>query len=149
MGGGNVDGSVTEAVTTAIGIVRESGIPNHTDSMFTTLEGEWDECMAVIKACCDALAEVAPRVELVLKADIRPGFTGELIGEVANTRVTLSAGKTRAQLGVVPAGPRVDVVALYAGADAAALDACAAAGARAVVLEALGSGNAPAARRSM
>lgn len=73
------------------------------------------------------------------------GFTGELIGGVADGRVTLAAGKTRPQLGAVPAGPRVDVVALYAGADATALDACAAAGARAVVLEALGSGNAPAA----
>lgn len=73
------------------------------------------------------------------------GFTGDLIGTVTDGRVAITAGKTRPHLGAVTSGPRVDVVALYAGADAVALDACAAAGARAVVLEALGSGNAPTA----
>jgi uncharacterized protein YqgV (UPF0045/DUF77 family) len=38
--------------------------------------------MAVVKQCCDVLAESSPRVGLVLKADIRPGFTGELDGKL-------------------------------------------------------------------
>ncbi|MEO5743196.1 MAG: thiamine-binding protein [Terracoccus sp.] len=71
-------GSVSDAVARAIRIVRDSGLPHRTDAMFTTIEGEWDECMAVVKACCDVLAETAPRVGLVLKADIRPGFSGQL-----------------------------------------------------------------------
>jgi len=70
------------------------------------------------------------------------GFTGPLLGSVADGRVALSGDKTRPYLGMPATVPRVDVVALYAGADAVALDACAAAGARAVVLSALGSGNA-------
>lgn len=73
------------------------------------------------------------------------GFTGPQVGAVAGGALTLTGGKDRPHLGELQEPPRVDVVALYAGADAVALDACAAAGAQAVVLEALGSGNAPAA----
>ncbi len=76
------DGSVSRAVADAVRIVRESGLPNETTAMFTTIEGEWDECMAVVKAATEAVARHAPRVSLVLKADIRPGFTGQLTAKV-------------------------------------------------------------------
>jgi uncharacterized protein YqgV (UPF0045/DUF77 family) len=46
--------------------------------MFTTIEGDWDEVMAVVKAACDAVGELAPRVSMTLKADIRPGVTGAM-----------------------------------------------------------------------
>lgn len=72
------DGAVTEAVARAVRIVRDSGLPHETTSMFTTIEGEWDEVMSVIKAACEAVAETSPRVSLVLKADLRPGRSGEM-----------------------------------------------------------------------
>lgn len=81
-GTGRADGSVHDAVAAAVKIVRESGLPNQTDSMFTTIEGEWDEVFAVIKQATDAVSEFGSRVSLVLKADIRPGYTGELDGKV-------------------------------------------------------------------
>ena len=72
------DPSVGDAVAAAVRIVRESGLPNETTSMFTTVEGEWDEVMDVVKRATEAVAAVAPRVSLVLKADIRPGHTDML-----------------------------------------------------------------------
>ena len=63
-----------------------------TDAMFTTIEGEWDECMAVVKGAVDLLLEHSPRVSLVLKADIRPGHTGELDGKVNRIEAVLSEG---------------------------------------------------------
>ena len=81
-GGGDGSDSVHDAVAAAVRVVRESGLPNHTDSMFTTIEGEWDEVFAVIKRATDEVGRFGRRVSLVLKADIRPGHTGELTGKV-------------------------------------------------------------------
>jgi uncharacterized protein (TIGR00106 family) len=74
--------AVGEIVAEAIRVVRASGLPNHTDAMFTTIEGEWDEVMAVIRQAVDAVAERAPRVSLVLKADMREGVTDALTEKV-------------------------------------------------------------------
>jgi len=81
--GGDETGGVGAAVAQAIRVVRASGLPNETNAMFTNIEGEWDEVMAVVKQAVDAVAAVAPRVSLVLKADIRPGHTGQLAAKVA------------------------------------------------------------------
>ncbi|MDQ4501315.1 thiamine-binding protein [Sinomonas sp. ASV322] len=74
--------SVHDAVAAAVTIVRESGVPNRTSSMFTEIEGEWDEVMDVVKRATEAVGRYGSRVSLVLKADIRPGHTGELDGKV-------------------------------------------------------------------
>ncbi|QWT23616.1 thiamine-binding protein [Subtercola sp. PAMC28395] len=76
------DASVHDAVAAAVRIVRDSGLPNHTDSMFTTIEGSWDEVFEVVRRATEAVAEYGSRVSLVLKADIRPGFEGELSAKV-------------------------------------------------------------------
>ena len=84
-------GSVSEAVARAVRVVRESGLPNETTSMFTSIEGDWDEVMAVVKEATDAVRATSNRVSLVLKADIRPGHEGELEGKI--TRMEQSLGE--------------------------------------------------------
>jgi uncharacterized protein (TIGR00106 family) len=83
---------VAEYVADAVRVVRASGLPNRTDAMFTTIEGEWDEVMAVVKGACEAVAARAPRVSVTLKADIRPGVSGALEEKMASLERHLAAG---------------------------------------------------------
>lgn len=81
-GTGRADGSVHDAVAAAVKVVRESGLPNRTTSMFTEIEGTWDECFDVVKRATEAVEPYGSRVSLVLKADIRPGYSEELDGKI-------------------------------------------------------------------
>ena len=83
--------SVAPAVARAVRVVRESGLPNRTDAMFTSVEGEWDEVMDVVKRAVAAAGEGAGRVSLVLKADIREGVTDGLTSKVEAVERELSA----------------------------------------------------------
>ena len=83
-------GGVSAAVAEAVRVVRESGLPCETNAMFTNIEGEWDEVMAVVKRAVDVVAASSPRVGLVLKADIRPGFEGQLTAKVERVEEHLS-----------------------------------------------------------
>lgn len=82
-------GSYHRAVAAAVEVVRASGLPNETTAMFTTIEGDWDEVMAVVKAATEAIGRYGSRVSLVLKADIRPGVTGDLAGKVERVEAEL------------------------------------------------------------
>ena len=85
------DGGVSEAVAAAVRVLRASGLPCETNAMFTNIEGEWDEIMAAVKAAVDVVAERYPRVGLVLKADIRPGYDGQLAAKVQRVEEHLRA----------------------------------------------------------
>ncbi|MFT4051272.1 MAG: thiamine-binding protein [Microbacterium sp.] len=87
----SADGSVHDAVAAAVAVVRASGLPHRTTSMFTELEGEWEEVFAVVKAATDAVLPFGSRVSLVLKADIRPGFSGEMDGKVSRLEAALGS----------------------------------------------------------
>ncbi len=90
--GGDETGGVSEAVAEAVRVVRASGLPCETNAMFTNIEGEWDEVMAVLKQAVDAVGARAPRVSLVLKADIRPGYDGQLTAKVERVERLLTEG---------------------------------------------------------
>jgi uncharacterized protein (TIGR00106 family) len=79
--GGATD-SVSAAVAEAVRVVVSSGLPYELNAMFTLVEGDWDEVMDVVKRAVEAASVGAPRTSLVLKADIRPGYTGQLRAKV-------------------------------------------------------------------
>jgi uncharacterized protein (TIGR00106 family) len=74
--------SVSAAVAEAVRLVRDSGLANETNAMFTNVEGEWDEVMDLIKACVTKVSEGAPRVSAVIKIDHRPGVSDGLTSKV-------------------------------------------------------------------
>lgn len=86
--------SVSHAVADAVRVVRSSGLPNRTDAMFTTIEGEWDACMDVVRRAVEAVGRHGNRVSLVLKADIRAGREGELDAKVQRLEAAIERAGT-------------------------------------------------------
>lgn len=66
-------------VAEVVKVIRESGLPNKTSSMFTEIEGDWDEVMSTVKRATMVLAERGIRTEVLIKADIRPGFKNMMV----------------------------------------------------------------------
>lgn len=86
-----VGDGVGEIVAEAVRVVRDSGLPNKTDSMFTVIEGEtWEEVMTVVQRAVEAVAARAPRVSTVIKADWRTGVTDAMNQKVASVERYLS-----------------------------------------------------------
>ena len=74
--------SVSRSVADAVRLVRDSGLANETNAMFTNVEGEWDDVMTLIKQCVEKVGESAPRVSVVIKLDVRPGAVDALAHKV-------------------------------------------------------------------
>src|SRR5947209_18462160 len=81
---------VSCVVARDVQVVRSSGLHNQTDAMLSTIEGEWDDVMDVVKRAVDAVAEVAPRVSVVLKADIRPSVHDGMTSKLASLEQKLA-----------------------------------------------------------
>ena len=69
-------------VAKVVKVIRDSGLKCHTTSMFTEIEGEWDDVFAVVKDATMALADQGIRTEVILKADVRPGYENMIDGKV-------------------------------------------------------------------
>lgn len=82
---------VGEIVAEAVRVVRESGLPNRTDAMFTVVEGEtWDEVMDVVRRAEAAVAARAPRTSTVIKVDNRPGASDAINAKVRSVEEHLA-----------------------------------------------------------
>lgn len=78
--------SVSELVADCVRIVRDSGLANETNSMFTNVEGPLGEVMDVIERCIAHVAAKASRVSVVVKMDVRADDNagGKLASKVAS-----------------------------------------------------------------
>ena len=93
-----VGDELSSEVAEVVRVIRESGLPNRTYSMFTEIEGEWDEVMRVVRDATFVLAEKGIRTEVILKADVRPGFSRMMDEKVARVNALLdSEGNKGAQ----------------------------------------------------
>ena len=91
-GDGRSGDSVHDAVAAAVKVVRDSGLAHRTTSMFTEIEGpDWDSVMDVVKRATEAVMPYGSRVSLVLKADIRPGYSGELDAKIERLEEAIDA----------------------------------------------------------
>jgi uncharacterized protein (TIGR00106 family) len=81
---------VGRVVAEGVRVVRASGLPNRSDSMFTTIEGDWDEVMGVIRAAVEEVQKYAPRVGLQIQADIRPSVPDGMTRKVEDMERYLS-----------------------------------------------------------
>ena len=84
---------LSKHVAEVVKVIRASGLPNKTYSMFTEIEGDWDAVMAVVKRATFVLAEKGIRTEVVLKADIRPGVSNMMTGKVDRLEEALAEAK--------------------------------------------------------
>ena len=84
-----VGDELSSEIAEVVKVIRESGLPNRTYSMFTEIEGGWDEVMRVVRDATFVLAEKGIRTEVILKADVRPGFSHMMDEKVARVNALL------------------------------------------------------------
>ncbi|MGD9055028.1 MAG: MTH1187 family thiamine-binding protein [Desulfobacterales bacterium] len=81
--------SLSPYVARALKLIQDSGLPYELNPMGTCVEGEWQEVMALVNRCFQALEKDCNRITLSLKADYRKGPTGRMKSKVASVREKL------------------------------------------------------------
>lgn len=69
-------------VARAIQVIEESGLPYQLEAMGTTMEGEWDEVMQVVKKCYEALSTDCGRILIHMKMDCKKVMGGRMTQKV-------------------------------------------------------------------
>ena len=74
--------SVSVYVSKAVKIIKGSALPYKLGPMGTCVEGEWDEVMALVGRCFEALKQECNRVYMTIKVDYRKGASGRMEGKI-------------------------------------------------------------------
>lgn len=81
--------SISKEVAKVIDIIDRSGLKYRTHAMGTLIEGDWEQCMAVIKQCHDAVRAVSPRVYTRIAIDDREGNLSNMDRKIESVREKL------------------------------------------------------------
>lgn len=76
--------SVGTWVARCLDLVDRSGLPYRLGPMGTTVEGELDEVLDLIKRCHRAVLEDVDRVSTLIKIDERKGASGQIDAKVTD-----------------------------------------------------------------
>jgi uncharacterized protein (TIGR00106 family) len=80
---------MSELVAQSLDLIDKSGLPYKLGPMGTTVEGDWDEVMDLIKRCHMQMRAQSARVSTSIKIDDHVGATGRLAGKVAAVEMRL------------------------------------------------------------
>jgi uncharacterized protein (TIGR00106 family) len=81
--------SLSAYVARSLEIVADSGLAYRLTPMGTILEGEWDECMEVIRKCHQRMSADCTRISCSIKVDYRQGATGRLTSKIESVEKKL------------------------------------------------------------
>ena len=81
--------SLSADVARAIRIVRESGLPYVFSPMSTSIEGDWDEVLAVVGRCKKELEKDCDRIHVAIRLDWRSGPSGRLSAKIRSVEEKL------------------------------------------------------------
>ena len=81
--------SLSAYVARSLDIIDRSGLPYRVTAMGTILEGEWDDCMNVVTACYERMAQDCSRISCTIKIDARQGSPGRLDAKLASVEKKL------------------------------------------------------------
>ncbi len=90
--------SVSAYVAEVFKIIEESSLNYEHHAMGTNIEGEWDEVMAVIRACRERMLENSNRISIGIRIDERKGVTDGIRKKVASAKAKMNAAS--AELGI-------------------------------------------------
>ncbi|WP_130471423.1 MTH1187 family thiamine-binding protein [Candidatus Magnetaquicoccus inordinatus] len=81
--------SVSTYVARSLDIIDQSGLPYKLGPMGTCLEGEWEQCMEVVKQCLTTMQTDCKRISIAMRIDYRQGKENRLVGKIASVEEKL------------------------------------------------------------
>ncbi|UCD88839.1 MAG: MTH1187 family thiamine-binding protein [Desulfobacterales bacterium] len=74
--------SVSSHISSVVTIVKNSKLPYKLGPMGTTVEGEWEDLMAVVTSCFHEMKKDCPRIYMSIRVDYREGDSSRIKDKV-------------------------------------------------------------------